>query len=64
MFDMEKKTDNNHFEGLCIFLCLPPYNLNFRYFEIKYLVPRTSSCALALSMQSLFREAVCLIADK
>ena len=25
------------------FLCLPPYNLNFRYFEIKPLVRRTSN---------------------
>ena len=24
-----------------MFLCLPPYNLNFKYFEIKSLVPRT-----------------------
>ena len=26
-----------------IFLCLPPYNSNFRYFETKSLVPRTSN---------------------
>ena len=24
-----------------MFACLPPYNSNFRYFEIKSLVPRT-----------------------
>ena len=42
MFDREKTTDNNHFGGAIImFLCLPPYNLNFRYFEIKSIVPRT-----------------------
>ena len=46
-------TDNNHFfyflfffwggggGGVYIFLCLPPYNSNFRYFEKKSLVPRT-----------------------
>ena len=26
--------------GGVIFLCLPPYNMNFRYFDIKSLVPR------------------------
>ena len=26
-----------------VFLCLPPYNSNFQYFEIKSLVPRTSN---------------------
>ena len=28
--------------GGVLFLCLPPYNSNFQYFEIKSLVPRTS----------------------
>ena len=26
-----------------LFVCLPPYNSNFRYFEIKSLVLRTSN---------------------
>ena len=42
VFD-RKKTDNNSFFGGYIFLCLPPYNSNFRYFEIKSVVPRTSN---------------------
>ena len=34
-----QKTDNNLFGDYI--LCLPPYDLNFRYFEIKPLVNRT-----------------------
>ena len=40
MFD-RGKTDNNCFGGY-IYLCLPPYNTNFLYFEIKSLVPCAS----------------------
>ena len=42
VFD-RKKLIINHFLGGYIFLCLPPYNANFRYFEIKYAVPKTSN---------------------
>ena len=38
MFD--RKKDNNLFRGN---IFLPPDNLNFEYFKIKSLVPRTSN---------------------
>ena len=38
-----EKTDNNHFGvGGGLYILILPYNSNFRYFEIKSLVPRTS----------------------
>ena len=37
-----KKRANNLFGGY-IYLCFPPFHSNFRYFEIKFLVPRTSN---------------------
>ena len=54
MFD-RKTTDNNHICGGYIFLCLPLFNSNFRYFEIKPLVPRTSNLRDATVTVYLFR---------
>ena len=49
MFDREK-TDDNLFGGLC----LPLYYSTLRYFEIKYLVPRTSNLRVSTVLFFIF----------
>ena len=43
MFDDRKKNPDNNQFGVIYFLCLFPYNSNFRCFKIKPLVYRTSN---------------------
>ena len=59
MFDREK---NDNFiwggrGGIYFLLCLPPYNSDFQYFEIKPLVPRTSN----LRDSTVIIFVICLI---
>ena len=55
------KTDNNHFRGY-IYLCLPPYNPNFIYFEIKSLYPLSSNLENSTVVMSLLH--VCAFRKK
>ena len=60
MFDMGK-TDNNHFRGY-IYLCLPAYNSNFIYFEIKSLYPLSSNLGNSTVVMSMLH--VCAFRNK
>ena len=54
IFLIEKKTDNNHFRGaIYIYLCLPLYNSNVRYFEMK-------STRFDCKYQNTMSWAICL----
>ena len=54
----------NHWGGGVLFLCLPPFNSNFRYFEIKYLLPGTSNLRDSVVICLwLFYRAVTLLAN-
>ena len=60
MFDREK--NDNLLGVIYIFLCVPPYNSNFRYFKIKPPVPRTSNLrdSTVLIKKNLFNVLIIL----